>query len=573
MREATPTTRLGFLAAAVVAALALVAGACSDDDVAATTTTAVPTTTTTVQGASTTQAGTTDTTQPAQDPRQGGELRIVWGVDADSFDPAAQAQGTARELSRIVLQGLTQQTADGDVLPLLAESWDISEDGLTWTFNLRDDIVFQDGTPFNSSTVVANMDRWLDPDFGHTTRSRIEDVSSTVAIDDSTVEFRLSQPIPLLAHTMAEGFHLMLSQKDIEDHYLDLGRNLPTGTGPFKLVEFEPLVRMVLERWDDYKGPGEVFLDRILFETVSDTSTRTARLLAGEADLNIYQSLLDVGRIEGDSNVELVGAPALRGWQFYINSANNPHLDDVKIRQAMNHAVDQQAIIDVVFQGNAELNRGMISLGHAGWMEVETFYEFDPDRAIALMAEAGWTPGDDGKLSDADGNVFKVRMDMSTGGVYVADDGIGEAVAGYFEAIGIEVERVQGDRGAFFGTILAEDASGVLQVTGIPLFISFQDGATWLALTYGESSRPPDCCNLSFYDNPAAFSLIDRAVAESDLDERVRLAQEAQRLIWQDVPSVLGPQLQWVVGKSTKVKGVELMGNEGHNIAFVWLEE
>ena len=128
--------------------------------------------------------------------------------------------------------------------------------------------------------------------------------------------------------------------------------------------------------------------------------------------------------------------------------------------------------------------------------------------------------------------------------------------------------------------ILKELRAQLLQLDGrrhVPCRrIAFQDGATWLALTYGESSRPGEsggCCNLSFYENPAAAALIDDAVAESDIDERLRLAREAQKVIWQDVPSVLGPQLSWVVGKSKSVKGLELMGNEGHNIAFVWLEE
>jgi peptide/nickel transport system substrate-binding protein len=221
------------------------------------------------------------------DSQSGGTLRIVWAVDVSLFDPATSGRGLARGMMSPVLQGLTQINPDtGAIEPLLATDWEVSDDGLTWTFHLQEGVVFHDGTPFNADTVVANVDRWLDPEFTHVTRSRLQAIEAVVAVDETTVEFTLSRPYPPLPNTMGEGFHYMLSQKDIEDHYLELGLNLPAGTGPFRLTEFVPRERIVMERWPDYAGPraDEVSLDRIVIDTVADDSARTARLLAGEAD-------------------------------------------------------------------------------------------------------------------------------------------------------------------------------------------------------------------------------------------------------------------------------------------------
>ncbi len=558
MRHATvPLRRLGYRVLLGVVLLALLA-ACSG----ATPTAAPPT-----SQATSAPEPTVDTSGP----QAGGTLRIVWGVDVSLFDPATSGRGLARGLMSPVLQGLTQINPDtGAIEPLLATSWDVSEDGLTWVFNLKEGVVFHDGTPFNAETVVANVDRWLDPEFTHVTRSRLQAIEDVVALDETTVEFRLSRPYPPLPNTMGEGFHYMLSQKDIEEHYLELGLNLPAGTGPFRLTEFVPRERIVMERWPEYAGPraDEVVLDRIVIDTVADDSARTSRLLAGEADLNLYQSVLDVSQIEADVDLEVVTAPSLRQWHFYIN-ANQPHLSDVRVRQALNHAVDQEALVRVAFQGYAITRYSLVPEKHLGSVEVDPVYEYNTATALELLEAAGWTQDGSGVLRNSEGDALHVKLAHTTGGVYNGDQDIASAVAGFWRAIGIEVEEQPMDRGTFYGVLVDENSPNNNEVIAVPFQIDFQDGAAFLDLSFTERATPPACCNFSFYSNADSWAKIEEALGEADPASRAALIEEAQRMMWNDVPVVPGPQLQLVASKVANLN-VTLYPNDLHPIAFAY---
>jgi peptide/nickel transport system substrate-binding protein len=504
---------------------------------------------------------------------EGGDLRIVWAVDMALFDPPQESRGLGRAAINHVFQGLTKLNLEtGKPEPDLAVGWTVSDDGLTWTFNLREGVVFQDDTPFNSDAVVANVKRWIDPDFPHAGRSHVADIEDARVLDDFTVEIQLLQPNPLLPASLGHGMQHIVSLQSIEAYGVELGLHLPAGTGPYKVAEFIPREKIVMERWDGYLGSEEVYLDRIIWETVPEDSARTARLLAGEADINAYQSLQDVPRVEADPGLEILSGRALRQWHFYINM-NQPHLADIRVRQALNHAVDQDGLVVAAFQGFASTRYSLIGAGHNGAIEVNPIYEYNPDKAIDLMEEAGWTMGPDGKLQDADGNVFVLRLDITTGGTYPQDDGISEAVAGMFEAIGVEMNVVRSDRTTFFATVAREEAAiDRNEVVGLPVSVAQQDAAHFLRLIYGETSLPTNCCNWAIYKNEDSWTAIANAFAEADPETRLELMEEAQRLIWDDVVTIPLPQTHYVFGKSKSIQGILMSPGELHQFAFAWFE-
>jgi ABC-type transport system substrate-binding protein len=504
----------------------------------------------------------------ANDPVKGGTLRIVWGVDVSLFDPATSGSGLARGLMTPVLQGLTQINPEtGQIEPLLATKWESSNAGLTWRFTLKDGVKFQDGTAFNSETVVANVKRWLDPKFNHVTRSRLQAIKDATVVDPLTVEFTLSRVYPVLPNTLGEGFHLMLSQKDIKDYGLELGLRLPSGTGPFKVTSFVPGQSMTMERWTGYAGPdaAKVYLDKIEVIKVADNNARTSRLLAGEADLNLYQALPDVDRIKADPNLEIQATPSLRQWHFYFNT-HRPQLADIRVRQALNYAFDQEALVKTAFRGFATVRYSLVPFAHLGAVDVEPKYGFNKDKAIELLGQAGWKRDSAGVMRNAAGDPLSIKLAYTTGGVYVADQESGQAAAGFWRAIGIQVREIPMDRATFYAVLVDKDSLTNNEVIGVPFQVDFQDGAAFLDLTYTQRSAPPACCNFGYQDNKTTLATIEGALAEPDTKVRTQKIQDAEKQLWQDVPAVPGPQIQLVAGKARKLH-LTLRPNDLHPIA------
>lgn len=514
------------------------------------------------------------TGQTPEPTKQGGTLRIAWGIDLDVFDPPQAVRALEGAATSHVFQGLTRINPDTGVPePLLSTGWKVSDDGLTWNFELREDVEFQDGSKFNADAVVSNVKRWIDPDFPHGARAYIADIVDASAIDEYTVEFQLSKPNPILAGSLATRHQLLVSPLAIEEYGVELGLHLPAGTGPFKLVEFIPRQKIVMERWEGYWGTEEIFFDDIVWDTILDSSTRTSRLLAGEADLNVYQSELDVPRIEEDPSVDLISGPSPRQWHIYIN-LTKPQLADINVRKALNYAIDQNALVEVGLQGFGEVRYSMIGFGHLGATEANPHYEYDPEKAIELLEEAGWTMGDDGLMRDSEGNLFEIRYDYTTGGEYAGDDAIADAFAGMLGAIGISVNVVGSDGTTFFATTaLDESAPQLVDLAALPVAVGQLDGAHFMRLIYSETALAPNCCNWSSYSNEEGWEAIAAALAEADIDKRVQLIEEAQQILWEDVPCILGPQTFWILGKSAKLQGITLAPTEAHPFGLGWFEE
>jgi ABC-type transport system substrate-binding protein len=514
-----------------------------------------------------------DITVTPEPTRRGGDLRIVWAVDVPLFDPPREARGLGRCAINIVFEGLTEIDIEtGKPKPRLATHWTFSDDGLVQTYYLRDDVVFHDGTPFTAEAVVVTAKRWIDPDFPHATRYLVALITDIIAVEDYVVEFHLSAPNPLLPANLGHGMQHIVNPREVTEYGIDIGLHLPSGTGPFRLVEFIPRQSIIMERWDNYWGPEEIHLDRIIWDTVPEDGARTARLLAGEADINLYQSLEDVERVDNTPGLEIVSEIALRQWHFYINT-EQPHLADVRVRQALNHAIDQDALVRVAFLGLATPRYSLIGAGHYGAVDVDPVYEYNPEKAIALMEDAGWTRGTDGLLRDKDGHLFEIRLDITTGGVYVQDDPLSETAAGMFEDIGITMKVVRSDRVTFFATTTAADASESNELVALPMAATMQDGAMLLQNAYHEISLMPNCCNWSSVRDKDVWATLDAAAGEVDIERRGQLIEKAQQQIWDIVPVVLLPQTSYIVGKSERVKGIQLSPGELHNLAFAWLEE
>jgi ABC-type transport system substrate-binding protein len=288
-------------------------------------------------------------TAPEENPKRGGVLRTAWGMAPAHFDihQGGGCAGCAMMYNGLVMWNV----ADGynTIVPALATEWSVSEDELTYTFNLREGVKFQDGTDFNADDVVATFERIINPPENVSIsgiREQVDMVESVSAVDDLTVAFTLAQPTPFFLEVLAGDAMVVYSSEELEANDFDLrGVTVPTGTGPFKFVEYIQGEKLVLEANEEHWNPELPYLDGVEMFHVPNWPDRGTAVLTGQADLSFNVSV-DTWE-EGQSRPELQAAraPCLNSHMIAINNTEPP-FDDPRVRRAIHLAGDRQALID-----------------------------------------------------------------------------------------------------------------------------------------------------------------------------------------------------------------------------------
>ena len=355
------------------------------------------------------------------DSMMGGTLRIALPADVTSLDLHKTSRGDdALVVGQWFNATLVTQNAGGEYIPYLAESWEFSDDGLTWTFHLRDDVMFHNGDPVTAHDFVWTYERALDPDLASPGAGRRLTGMTFEAPDDYTLVFNFPAPAISLLQFMNWGYMAPMSQRAVEELGAEYELN-PVGTGPYKVVEVRPGEGVAMERWDDYNWGPEFFdgantgpynFDRIEFSILPEEATRIAALESGDIDyVNGISNPLDVAILEA-AGVTVQQAPFGQVRMIYIQN-HVPPFDDALVRQALNYAVNREEITQIVTDGADQISRGPISPGMLGYdpaIEEQCGYHFDLDRAKELMQEAGYTYGDDGMLITPDGEPFSLTL-------------------------------------------------------------------------------------------------------------------------------------------------------------------
>ena len=355
------------------------------------------------------------------DSMMGGTLRIALPSDVTSLDLHKTSRGDdALVVGQWFNATLVTQNADGEYIPYLAESWEFSDDGLMWTFHLRDDVMFHNGDSVTAHDFVWTYERALDPDLASPGTGRRLNGMTFEAPDDYTLVFNFPAPAISLLQFVNWGYMAPMSQRAVEELGAEYELN-PVGTGPYKVVEVRPGEGVAMERWDDYNWGPEFFdgantgpynFDRIEFSILPEEATRIAALESGDIDyVNGISNPLDVAILEA-AGVTVQQAPFGQVRMIYIQN-HVPPFDDALVRQALNYAVNREEITQIVTDGADQISRGPISPGMLGYdpaIEEQCGYHFDLDRAKELMQEAGYTYGDDGMLITPDGEPFSLTL-------------------------------------------------------------------------------------------------------------------------------------------------------------------
>lgn len=446
-------------------------------------------------------------------------FRIAIGVDPDTLDPAASTTTTVDNIIDYMAQTLVAIDGDGVLIPQLATSWEVGEDGLSITMALREGVEFHDGTPFTAESVQWNFNRLLDPDVHVARRGPLTAIESVDAVDDHTVRFNLSTTAPYLIGALSQTTNAILSPGvvDVEGNsYNTITR--PVGTGPYTFTSRNLGERVTVDRFDGYWGEIPHY-ERVVFNIVPEATTRESMLLAGQVDLIILPPASDIPMLEANPNVEVIMGPSDRTIFIVINTTD-PQLADPRVRQALNYAVDKEAIIQGILFGAAQAMDAPMAESLFGYTPLGA-YEYDPERARELLAEAGVEPGD-------------LQLDfMSPTGRYVQDFPASQAIANYLRDVGIEAQVRTMDWPTYIATMTAPVETNTTQLHLLGWAPSYLDAAQQME-QFHSSQHPPAGLATSFYGE--VDDLIDEAGREFNEERRAELYAEVSQQIWDDAP-------------------------------------
>ena len=448
-------------------------------------------------------------------------LRIGIGIRPDTLEPSQVTNAAVASLLEHVVETLVTVDENGRIMPRLAERWQVSKDGRELTFYLPRGVTFQDGTPLNAAAVVWNVNR-LQARVAQVARcpvaAELGALQSVEALDETTVRYSLSRFVPNFLATLSWIAWGILSPQSVNlpDNQL-FNMQHPVGTGPYTFVALTT-DQLQLHRFDGYRGERPYF-GNLAFKLISSTQEREAGLATGQLDVIVLPSAQQLPVLAQDPRFEVFSRPSLRTIVVNLNN-QKPPFNDVRVRRAVNMAIDKQALTDQVLQGAATVMDAPVAPGVFGYCPIG-FYHYDPAAARSLLAEAQVAPG------------THLRM-LTPRGRYLEDEAVAQRIAVYLRDVGFDVTVEPLEWPALMGELSRppEQVTADLHLSGWAP--TFPDAGWQLPQLYDSKKWPPLGPASSFYRNTEVDSLLDAAGREPDPTLRRNLFCDAEQRIWAD---------------------------------------
>jgi peptide/nickel transport system substrate-binding protein len=481
----------------------------------------------------------------ADEPVRGGVLQVGLADDPPELDPHLTSSNASRTVLHNIFATLVEVDEELQIQPELAESWEVSEDGTTYTFKLREGVTFHDGTPFNAEAVAYNFERMKDTDFGSARAGELAFVEEVAVDGEYDVTVRLSQPFGAFLPALASWSGMMVSPSAAEEHGRDFGQVL-IGAGPFRFVERIRDDRVVLERFNDYFKDGLPYLDRVVYRPFVDAEARVVNPETGSIHMINTVPGRAVSRLQQNDDIEMsiVGGLGFRGLWVNVTSEE---LGSRERRAALSACIDRRVVVDSIFGDAAVPAAGPFS--PATWVvdsPDEAPYR-DLDRSRELLEEAGAPDG------------FSVP-------ILITPDDESIRVASMYAAmcseVGIELELQQVE----FGTILARMRDGNYAAAQIELSPRNDPDLSAHPWFHSEGG-----INFSHYASDEMDRILDAARASVDQDERRELYRETLDLFNTDFPYIFVYHLQEMKAYRDEMKGYRHIPDSMMRFEDVWL--
>lgn len=484
----------------------------------------------------------------------GGRDTFIFAASGDpaSLDPAFASDGESFRVARQIFEGLVGvEPGTADPAPLLAESWDVSDDGLEYTFHLKEDVTFQDGTDFDGEAVCFNFERWngftgvlqseslsyywqkVNGGFASSDVASLDGTGkyeSCEAPDASTAVVHLRSPLPELVSALSLPAFSIQSPTALEEYDADgvtgdgeapvlpeYATGHPTGTGPYKFDSWSPGEEVVLSAYDGYWGEqGQI--RRIVFPIISDATARRQALQAGDIDGYDLVGPADVVALE-DAGFQIVNREPFNVLYLGMNQAN-PDLADLRVRQAIAHAINKEGLVAQTLPEGTEVASNFVPPSVAGWNPDVATYDYDPARAQELLAEAGKSD----LTIDFNYPTNVSRPYMPT------PEQVFTAITADLEAVGITVNPVPDPwNPEYLDKIQGGSQHGLhlLGWTG-----DYNDTYNFIGVFFGGAS------NEWGFDNPELFAAINDARYVADIDAQEEAYEAANAAILEFLPGV-----------------------------------
>lgn len=463
--------------------------------------------------------------------RGDGTLIIAKGAIPTTGDPAYDTGAWSLASYEQIFDTLVV-FEDGELKPSIATSWEAVDD-LTWEFKLRDDVVFQNGEPLNAEAVKFTIDRIMDPEEAIPWRGLMGPIDSTEVVDDYTIRIHTSAPFGPLVQKLLVAFIIP------PQYYEEVGKEAfaqnPIGSGPFQWAEFDPLTHLTVNAWPDswrWDG-GEPGVNTVVWTKLPEESTRVAALAAGEVDVAEDIPAETIPQIETLGDV-VISQPIAQTNVVNLRSTWDTPLADPLVRQALNYAVDKQAILDSILSGHGTLvDSQLIGPDSFGYNPDMSPYPYDPEKARELLTEAGYPDG------------FEMTYHFSIGR-YPKDKEVSEVIAAQLAEVGVQA-NLEYLENVTFSQMARDGTIGPMSIYG------------WQAMPAMDINQPIpffkcDTPRQNFCDEELD-RMIDEMEQTLDADEREAKAQEMAVYLAETAPVIFLWQFHTIYGIQPYVEG------------------
>jgi len=485
------------------------------------------------------------------EPQYGGTLVIGLSTDIPIWDSQLGSGMPTMGIVRLVEEYLTDHHwQTGELIPWLCESWEASPGATEWVLHLREGVKFHDGTPFNAEATKYNIERMLQTGAGKGSFDMVESVEVT---DEYTAVVHTT-PFAGLMNLFT--YHLGIVSPTQDQELGEKYHLYPVGTGAYQFVKHIRGDYSLLVANEEY-WRGRPYIDKIIIKPIPETGARMAALESGAIHIAYSVPSIEVPRLEAVPGVEILRASPARTMYCSINNLWGP-FQDKRVRQALNYAVNKQAIVDNIFLGQAEVSTAPFTPLCCCHVPQEP-YEYDPQKAKALLVEAGYPDGFDVTLSYGSGR-------------YMMDTEVVTVIASYLENIGLDVTIAAMEWAAFYAERTKEPDKNRLQLSFFGWGCTTLDPDHCLR-PYRPDMWPPIGTDPMYYSNDRFVELFWASRRTTDPNERLAYTKEIIEMVWEDAPAIFLYVQPNTHAKRSEVHEAYIRGDETIWLRDAWLEQ